>query len=153
MLIRNQMRTPQCSSQAPTAHGGHCGPVENHQGNTVHSRVPITRARRGAREQGIRMDSHSLGAGDRAASRAAERVADDARNRFPCLHSQCVTGCCACWKKEGPCRRKFVEGFSLHANTHLHANDRKGLERLCRYGARGALALERCTCSLVQEMA
>jgi hypothetical protein len=35
------------------------------------------------------------------------------------------------------------EGFSLHANTHLHANDRQGLERLCRYGARGALALER----------
>jgi hypothetical protein len=31
----------------------------------------------------------------------------------------------------------------LHANTHLHANDRQGLERLCRYGARGALALER----------
>jgi len=35
------------------------------------------------------------------------------------------------------------EGFSLHANTHLHANDRQGLERLCRYGARGALALTR----------
>jgi hypothetical protein len=27
--------------------------------------------------------------------------------------------------------------------VHLHANDREGLERLCRYGARGALALER----------
>ena len=36
-----------------------------------------------------------------------------------------------------------MEGFSLHANTHLHANDRQGLERLCRYGARGTLALER----------
>jgi hypothetical protein len=36
-----------------------------------------------------------------------------------------------------------MEGFSLHANTHLHENDRAGLERLCRYGARGALALER----------
>jgi Putative transposase len=35
------------------------------------------------------------------------------------------------------------EGFSLHANTHLHANDRLRLERLCRYGAGGALALER----------
>jgi hypothetical protein len=31
----------------------------------------------------------------------------------------------------------------LHANTRLHANDREGLERLCRYGARGPLALER----------
>ncbi|WP_227027145.1 transposase [Corallococcus soli] len=40
-------------------------------------------------------------------------------------------------------RCSFLEGFSLHANTHLHANDRQGLERLCRYGARGALALER----------
>jgi hypothetical protein len=38
-----------------------------------------------------------------------------------------------------------LEGFSPHANTHLHANDRQGLERLCRYGARGALALERLT--------
>ncbi len=40
-------------------------------------------------------------------------------------------------------RCAFLEGFSLHANTHLHANDRQGLERLCRYGARGALELER----------
>jgi hypothetical protein len=40
-------------------------------------------------------------------------------------------------------RCAFLAGFSLHANTHLHANDREGLERLCRYGARGALALER----------
>ncbi|MFY0528755.1 transposase [Archangium gephyra] len=40
-------------------------------------------------------------------------------------------------------RCAFLEGFSLHANTHLHANDWQGLERLCPYGARGALALER----------
>jgi hypothetical protein len=32
-------------------------------------------------------------------------------------------------------RCALLEGFSLHANTHLHANDRQGLERLCRYGA------------------
>ncbi|WP_164002973.1 transposase [Pyxidicoccus caerfyrddinensis] len=38
-------------------------------------------------------------------------------------------------------RCALLEGFSLHANTHLHANDRQGLERRCRYGARGALAL------------
>ena len=37
----------------------------------------------------------------------------------------------------------FLEGFSLHAATHLHANDRAGLERLCRYGARGPLSLGR----------
>ncbi|WP_245769058.1 transposase [Stigmatella aurantiaca] len=40
-------------------------------------------------------------------------------------------------------RCAFLEGFSLHAHTRLHANDRQGLERRCRYGARGALAQER----------
>jgi len=40
-------------------------------------------------------------------------------------------------------RCALLEGFCLHANTHLHANDRQGLERRCRYGARGALALAR----------
>ena len=39
----------------------------------------------------------------------------------------------------------FLEGFSLHAGTHLHASDRAGLERLCRYGARGPLSLGRLT--------
>ena len=34
----------------------------------------------------------------------------------------------------------FLEGFSLHAGVHLHANDRRGLEQLCRYGA--------CACML-----
>ena len=43
-----------------------------------------------------------------------------------------------------PARRLAVlEGFSLHADTHVHARDRSGLERLCRYGSRGPLALER----------
>jgi hypothetical protein len=46
-------------------------------------------------------------------------------------------------RPDAPIRCVLMEGFSLHANTHLHANDRQGLERLCRYGARGALALER----------
>ena len=36
-----------------------------------------------------------------------------------------------------------LEGFSLHANTRVHENDRTGLETLCRYGARGPLSLER----------
>ncbi|WP_240359308.1 transposase [Pyxidicoccus trucidator] len=40
-------------------------------------------------------------------------------------------------------RCALLEGFSLHANTHLHAKDRQRLERLCRYGTRGALAMER----------
>jgi hypothetical protein len=40
-------------------------------------------------------------------------------------------------------RCAFLQGFSLHADTHTHANDRKSLERLCAYGARGPIALSR----------
>jgi len=39
----------------------------------------------------------------------------------------------------------FFEGYSLHAGVHLHENDREGIERLCRYGARGPLTLGRLT--------
>ena len=35
------------------------------------------------------------------------------------------------------------DGFSLHAATSVHANDRLGLERLARYCARPALSLDR----------
>ena len=37
----------------------------------------------------------------------------------------------------------FIEGFSLHAATRVMASDRRGLWRLCAYGARGALASSR----------
>ena len=40
-------------------------------------------------------------------------------------------------------RSAFVEGFSLHADLHLHANDREALERLLLYGARGPLSENR----------
>jgi hypothetical protein len=40
-------------------------------------------------------------------------------------------------------RCAFMRGFSLHADVRIHENDRLGLERLCRYVARPALALER----------
>jgi len=40
-------------------------------------------------------------------------------------------------------RVAVLEGFSLHADTWVHAHDRDSLERLCRYGSRGPLALER----------
>jgi hypothetical protein len=30
--------------------------------------------------------------------------------------------------------------LSIHADTHIHRNDRAGLEKLARYGARGAIA-------------
>jgi Putative transposase len=36
-----------------------------------------------------------------------------------------------------------VEGFSLHAGVAVAAEDRVGLERLCRYGLRPSFALER----------
>jgi len=36
-----------------------------------------------------------------------------------------------------------ADGFSLHANTHVGANDRKGLEKLCRYAARPPIAMKR----------
>lgn len=35
------------------------------------------------------------------------------------------------------------EGFSLHAGTAVHQNDRHALARLCRYGARGPIAQSR----------
>jgi hypothetical protein len=38
-----------------------------------------------------------------------------------------------------------VAGFSLHANVAVRAQDRRGLERLCRYMGRGPLASERLT--------
>lgn len=34
-------------------------------------------------------------------------------------------------------------GFSLHADTWVHGNDRQGLERLCRYASRGPVAESR----------
>jgi hypothetical protein len=43
------------------------------------------------------------------------------------------------------CRVSVVEGFSLHAETRVHENDRDRLERLARYGARGPLASSRVT--------
>ena len=37
-------------------------------------------------------------------------------------------------------RVAVAQGFSLHADTAVHGNDRQGLERLARYGARGPIA-------------
>jgi len=39
--------------------------------------------------------------------------------------------------------RAWCEGFSLHAGVVIAEHDRDALERLCRYGARPAFALER----------
>jgi hypothetical protein len=40
-------------------------------------------------------------------------------------------------------RSAFVDGFSLHADTAIHRNDRVGLERVLRYSGRPALAKDR----------
>jgi len=37
----------------------------------------------------------------------------------------------------------FIEGYSLHAGVTVHENDRLGLERLCRYILRPAIATQR----------
>ncbi len=42
-------------------------------------------------------------------------------------------------------RLAVAHGFSLHADTAVHANDRDGLGRLCRYGARGPVSASRLT--------
>ncbi|WP_232537010.1 transposase [Cystobacter fuscus] len=39
--------------------------------------------------------------------------------------------------------KRRAPGGRTRPGGRVHANDRQGLERLCRYGARGALALER----------
>lgn len=46
---------------------------------------------------------------------------------------------------EGRVRKRaaYLQGFSLHAAVHLHANDREGLAHLCGYGARPPFSRER----------
>lgn len=44
---------------------------------------------------------------------------------------------------KSPALTAYREGFSLHANTYVHPNDRPGLLKLCYYGARDPFASER----------
>jgi hypothetical protein len=46
-------------------------------------------------------------------------------------------------REVGECRVALAGGFSLHADTQVHRNDREGLARLARYGARGPIAESR----------
>jgi hypothetical protein len=39
--------------------------------------------------------------------------------------------------------REIRPSLALHAGVHLHANDREAVERLCAYGARPPLSLQR----------
>ena len=45
--------------------------------------------------------------------------------------------------KSNPGAPSVLEGFSLHANTHLHANDKQGLERLCCFDMEGRYTARR----------
>jgi hypothetical protein len=47
------------------------------------------------------------------------------------------------WMPMTGMRCAYHNGFSLHANTAIAANDREGLEHLCRYIARPAILGER----------
>jgi len=54
----------------------------------------------------------------------------------------CAAGSSRC-SRRGSWPREAVgaaRGFSLHAATHLHMNDREGLERMCRYALRSPVA-------------
>jgi hypothetical protein len=42
-----------------------------------------------------------------------------------------------------PRRSAHLDGYSLHAGVRIHANDREGRERLCRYAVRPPFALDR----------
>ncbi|MFL5441011.1 MAG: transposase [Myxococcales bacterium] len=46
-------------------------------------------------------------------------------------------------RSRGRQQSAYLEGFSLHAGVHLHANDREGLLHLCGYGARPPLTQDR----------
>ena len=49
-------------------------------------------------------------------------------------------------ERRPPAKKRRVAvglGFSLHADTAAHGNDREGLARLCRYASRGPVAEER----------
>src|SRR5262249_34441532 len=57
--------------------------------------------------------------------------------RLPLPHGE------ASWAPPRKRRCATQDGFSLHANVRVRANDRQGLEELCLYAARGAISLER----------
>jgi hypothetical protein len=60
------------------------------------------------------------------------------------IHAESAQAGMGFWHE--PERKKlaaFLEGFSLEAGTHLHENDRLGLEHLCRYGLRPPMAMDR----------
>jgi hypothetical protein len=95
---------------------------------------------------------------DRIMRRIARRLAEDAAdgnvddNAVPDVLAQVQAEAAGTWRSprdasaliRGAERlRTWCEGFSLHAGVVIAEHDRDALERLCRYGARPAFALER----------
>lgn len=90
----------------------------------------------------------------RIARRLAKDATDDDRDADPApdVLAQVQAEAAATWRSpvdtsttvRGAERlRAWCEGFSLHAGVVITEHDRDALERLCRYGARPAFALER----------
>ena len=97
---------------------------------------------------------------DRIMRRIARRLANDAaggdvdEDAVPDVLAQVQAEAASTWRSpmdasttvRGAERlRAWCEGFSLHAGVVIAEHDRDALERLCRYGARPAFALERLT--------
>ena len=95
---------------------------------------------------------------DRIMRQIARRLAKDATNgeldedTAPDVLAQVQAEAASTWRSptdaSAPVRgaerlRAWCEGFSLHAGVVIAEHDRDALERLCRYGARPAFALER----------
>jgi hypothetical protein len=83
----------------------------------------------------------------RIARRLADRSDDDAPDRFAQDQAAAVRSPPSPSPTAVPTaagrRVAFLDGYSLHADRLLDADDRDGLERLCRYGARSPVANHR----------
>ena len=71
--------------------------------------------------------------GEVPAADAADALQAAEVDRGPCLPDPFKNG------RRSAC----LEGFSPHAGVQIHAQDREGLERLCRYALRVPLVLHR----------
>jgi hypothetical protein len=89
----------------------------------------------------------------RVARRLANEAVDDApEDAAPDVLAQVQAEAATTWRSPAEAKpivrgserlRAWSEGFSLHAGVVIAEHDRDALERLCRYGARPAFALER----------
>ncbi|MHB8896997.1 MAG: transposase [Candidatus Geothermincolia bacterium] len=98
---------------------------------TVMKRLHALLARKGL------FDVDESRAGPLGALESLQHLAAKGQRSFPLPNSE---------RPRPPVRKRrsaFLEGFSLHADLHLHENDREGLERLLLYAGRGALANDR----------